>query len=94
MKYLGAMLDEEGSCEAEVDHRIGAAFKLIGTLRKVIEQRELEKATKLRVIKATVVLTLLYTCKTRTLQEGHKSKVEAFEMRCLRKWKEWLCGTK
>ena len=24
IKYLGAMLDEEGSCEAEVDHRIGA----------------------------------------------------------------------
>ena len=88
MKYLGAMLDEEGSCEAEVDHRIGAAFKLIGTLRKVIEQRELEKATKLRVINATVMPTLLYTCKTRTLQERHKSKVEAFEMRCLRKWKE------
>ena len=49
MKYLGAMLDEEGSCEAEVDHRIGAAFKLIGTLRKVIEQRELEKQLSLEL---------------------------------------------
>ena len=79
MKYLEAMLDEEGSCEAEVDHRIGAAFKLIGTLRKVIEQRELEKATKLRVINATVMPTLLHTCKTRTLQERHKSTVEALK---------------
>ena len=39
MKYLGAMLDEEGSCEAEADHGIGAAFKVVGALRKeVIEQ--------------------------------------------------------
>ena len=46
---MGAMLDEEESCEAG-DHRIGAAFKVIGALRKkVIELRELKKSTKLRV---------------------------------------------
>ena len=36
MKYLGAMLDEEGSCEAEVDHRISAASKVIGTMSKEV----------------------------------------------------------
>ena len=38
MKYLGAMLEEEGSCEAEIsiDHRIGAASKVIGALRKEV----------------------------------------------------------
>ena len=36
MKYLGAMLKEEGSCEAEAEHRIGAAFKVIGTLEKEV----------------------------------------------------------
>ena len=54
MKYLGAMLDE-GSCEAEVDHRIGAASKVIGATRKeVIDQRELSKSSKLRVISVCV----------------------------------------
>ena len=36
IKYLGAMLEEEGSCEAEIDHRIGAASKVIGALRKEV----------------------------------------------------------
>ena len=36
MKYLGAMLDEERSCEAEVDHRIDAASKVIGAMRKEV----------------------------------------------------------
>ena len=36
MKYLGAMLEEKGSCEAEVDHRIGAASKVIGAMRKEV----------------------------------------------------------
>ena len=49
MKYLGAMLEEEGSCETEVDHRIGAASKVVGALRKeVINRRELNKSTKLK----------------------------------------------
>ena len=65
MKYLGAMLKEEGSCEAEVDYRIGAASKVIGALRKgVINRRELNKSMKLRVINATVMPTLLYACET------------------------------
>ena len=65
MKYLGGMLEEEGSCEAEIDHRIGAASKVIGALRKeVINRRELNKSTKLRVINATVMSTLLYACKS------------------------------
>ena len=73
----------------EVNHRIGAASKVIGALREeVIEQRELNKSTKFRVINATVMPTLLYACETWTLLDRHKSKVQAFEMRCLRKWKE------
>ena len=36
MKYLGTMLEEEGSCEGEIDHRIGAASKVIGALRKEV----------------------------------------------------------
>ena len=86
MKYLGTMLDEEGSCEAEVDHRIGAASKVIGAMRKeIIDRRELSKSTKLRVINATVMPTLLYACETWTLLERHKSRIQALEMRCLRR---------
>ena len=43
MKYLGALFNEEGSCE-ERENRIGAATKLIGAMRsEVLERRELSK---------------------------------------------------
>lgn len=59
---------------------------MIGVLREeVIEQRELNKTTKLRMINATVVPILLHACETRTLLERHKTKLQVFEMRCLRK---------
>ena len=79
MKYLPAILNKEGSCETEVDQRIGAASKVIGAMRKeIIDRRELSKALR-------VMPTLLYTCETWTLLERHKSKMKALEMRCPRR---------
>ena len=86
MKYLGAMFNEEGSCEDEVDSRIGLTCRTIGALRKeVVDRKELSKTTKLRVYNAIVKPTLLYGSETWTLQNRHMKKLQATEMRYLRK---------
>ena len=67
-KYLGAMFNVEASCDDEIENRIGIATRMVGALRRqVIERKELSKATKLRVINAMVVPTLLYGSETWTL---------------------------
>ena len=59
---------------------------MVGALRRqVIDEKELSKATKLRVNNAMVVPTLLYGSETWTLQKRHRSKIQAMEMRYLRK---------
>ena len=85
-KYLGAMFNVEASCDDEIESRIGIATRMVGALRRqVIVRKEPGKATKLRVINAMVVPTLLYGSETWTLQKRHKSKIQAMEMRYLRK---------
>ena len=86
MKYLGALFNEEGTCEDEIESRIGATGRTIGALRQeVVDLRELSKTTKLRVYNAIVKPTLLYGSETWTLQKRHINKLQAVEMRYLRK---------
>ena len=74
-KHLGALFNE-GSCEDEIENRIGAAVKVIGALRsEALERRELSKGMKLRVFNAMVVPTLLYGCKTWTILKRHESRL-------------------
>ena len=85
-KYLGAMFNEEGTCDDEIENRIDTASKAIGALRKeVLERRELSKDTRIRVFNAVIIPTLTYGCETLTLQKRHRSSIQALEMRYLRR---------
>ncbi len=89
MKYLGAMISSDGSMDSEVEQRIGMASKMIGaTGRTVLGRKELTKGTKVRVVNAVVIPTLTYGCKAWTLQARHKGRIEAMQMRVLRRIEE------
>ena len=88
MKYLGAMISSDGSMDSEVEQRIGMASKMIGAIgRTVLGRKELTKGTKVRVVNAVVIPTLTYGCKAWTLQARHKGRIEAMQMRVLRRIK-------
>ena len=60
-------------------------MRVVGAMRKeVLERRELQKKTKMRAFNAMVMPTLLYGCEAWTIQKRHESKLQAFEMMCLR----------
>ena len=86
VKYLGELFDEDWTCEVEMENRIAAALRVIGTMRsEVSERRELSKGIKMRVFNAMVVPTLLYGCETWTVEKQHESRLLATELRYLRR---------
>ena len=86
MKYLGVMISSDGSIEKEVEARIGCAVRMVGGMSEaVLRRKELSKKTKLKVINATMLPTLMYGCEAWSLSKQQESKVQATQMRVLRR---------
>ena len=75
------MINADGMYNEEIEQQAGATANAVGAMRKeVLERRELQKRTKMRVFNTMVVPTLIYGCETWTMQRKHKSKTQACEM--------------
>ena len=83
--YLGVKLSEDGKLESEVERRSGMTMQAVGAMKKVYESREISREAKLAVFKAVAVPTLTYGCESWVLREREKSRLQAVEMRVLRK---------
>ena len=89
MKCLGVMLSSDGRMQKEMEARIGSATRMIeGMSEAVLRRRELSKGTKLKVVNATMMPSLLYDCEAWSLTKQQKSKVQATQMNVLRRIQE------
>ena len=76
----------DGSMDEEVEHRIGTATRMIGAMsRKVLEKKDLSRKTKMKVLNACIVPTLLYVCWAWTLQAWQMPHLQAVEMKYSRR---------
>ena len=86
MKYLGVIVSSDGRMEKEVEARIGNATQVIGGMNEtVLKRKELSRSTKLKVVNATMIPTLLYGCETWCLSKHLQSRVQATQMNVLRR---------
>lgn len=85
-KYLGTIIEESGRLDKEMDERMGKAGRIYNTMRSTfLGKREIPKDVKTEVVKKVVRPTILYGSETWTLYEKNISRINAMEMRFLRK---------
>jgi len=82
-RYLGALISEDGTSEAEVRTRIAMAKDAFNKKRELLTKR-MSTSLKKRVIKTVVWSTALYGSETWTLKQAERNRLEAFEMWCWR----------
>ena len=85
-KYLGVLFTSDGNMEREIDRRIGAAGAVLSSLyRTVVTKRELSQKAKLSVYRSIFVPTLTYGHEGWVMTERTRSRIQAAEMRFLRR---------
>ncbi|KAI5747504.1 hypothetical protein M8J77_015356 [Diaphorina citri] len=85
-KYLGSVISEDGTIDAEINGRVAAATRCYYSMsRGFINKREVSKRTKVTVFKTVFRPTLTYSSETWTLITKHKSRLQAAEMKYLRR---------
>ena len=83
--YLGSIISNDAKIDAEIDNRLAKANKAFGKLiKRVWRNKDLKKATKIKIYKTIILPTLLYGAESWVLHRRHLRSLESFHQRCLR----------
>jgi hypothetical protein len=86
LKYLGAFISQDGRIDLEVNNRIAVAGRLYHAIsRGFTGNREVSEKTKLTVYRTVYLPTLTYSAESWTLEAKQHSRLQAAEMRYLRR---------
>ena len=85
-QYLGSTISSNLSLEPEINSRIAKASAVMSKLHKrVWSNNNLTVNTKMRVYRACVLSTLLYSSETWTTYAAQEKRLNSFHLRCLRR---------
>ena len=82
--YLGSNITETNTHMDDLKRRLSIAREKFSSLRIIWSSKHLSHKLKLRAFRALIVPIATYGSETWTLTKLMKSKIEAFEMQCLR----------
>jgi hypothetical protein len=75
--YLGRLFLEDGSIDGEIDRRLNAGRKVVGSMMGLARSEVLSTKAKLAVYNSVSLPTLMYGSESWVCQTQHKSKLNA-----------------
>jgi hypothetical protein len=84
-KYLGAIINNKGTCDEEIRSRCGQARSAMSSLEKIWKDKAITRQTKIRLTRTLVFSIATYGCETWSLTKTDRKRIDAFEMWCWRR---------
>ena len=82
---IGSLISEDGECTTEFRTRLNRGQTKGASLQKIWKSHSIPISTKIRLMKALVWPLAMYGCESWTLGKNEETRLEAFEMKGLRK---------
>ena len=80
--FLGSKITADGDCSHEIKRRLLLGRKVMINLDSIFESRDITLPTKVRLVKAPVVM---YGCESWTVKKAERQRIDAFELWCWRR---------
>ena len=83
--YLGSLITEYGKCTTEFRTRVNRGQAIAASLQKIWKSHSIPISTTIRLMKALVWPVATYGSESWTLRKNEETRLNAFEMKGLRK---------
>jgi len=83
--YLGALISDDATCSADIRQRIALGNAVLAGLKSLWRSHALSLSTKLKLCKTLAWPVTTYGCESWTLRQTEIKKLEAYEMKMIRK---------
>jgi hypothetical protein len=84
-KYLGVILTEEATGEAEFQARLNQGYAKLAVMKPVLQRKDIPARLKVRLIQAFVFPVVMYGCEVWSLSKNENCKLRAFETKVYRR---------
>ena len=78
--FGGSKITADGDCSHEIKRRLCLGRKVMTNLDSIFKSNDITLPTKVRLIKATVVPVVMYTCESWTIKKAEHRRIDAFEL--------------
>ena len=83
--FLGSKITADGDCSHEIKRCLLLGRKVMTNLDSILKSSDITLPTKVRLVKAMVVLVVMYGCESWTTEKAECRRIGAFEQWCWRR---------
>ena len=84
-KYLGVILSEEATGEAEFQARLNQGYAKLAVMKPVLKRKDIPARLKVKLIQALVFPVVMYGCEAWSLSKDENCNLRAFETKAYRR---------
>ena len=78
--FGGSKITADGGCSHEIKRRLLLGRKVMTNLDSIFKSRDITLPTKVRLVKAMVFPVIMYGCKSWTVKNTERQRIDAFEL--------------